>query len=247
MAGEEQLKPGEEYHASDPEKESPPQPLKAEADSPPGRSQEKPPETASAQKPAGPPKPDPSKKRITDSPTRKAKQDRAPDNDPGIWRMNRRNFLNVAGWMAFLTFIVTSIVGSLRYMFPRVLFEPPTKFTVGSPQGYVIGEVSEKYKDDHRVWIVREKDGFYALIAICTHLGCTPNWMESGNKFKCPCHGSGYYKSGVNFEGPTPRPLERAYIALGDDGQLEVDTSVTYRYELGQWGNPGAYYKYSGA
>ncbi len=179
-------------------------------------------------------------------PPRKAKQDRAPEADPGIWRLSRRNLLAFSGWLAFLGFIVASTVGALRFMFPRVLFEPPTKFKAGYPQDYVVGEVSDKYKDEQRVWIIRDKDGFYALIAICTHLGCTPRWLPTDNKFKCPCHGSGYYKSGVNFEGPAPRPLERAFIGLADDGEIEVDRSVTFRYELGQWGKPGSFLPYTG-
>ena len=206
-----------------------------------------PPQSAPVATDPSPAKAIPPKPGITDSPARKAKQDRPPSRDPGIWRMNRRNFFNVAGWMAFLTFIVTSTIATLRYMFPRVLFEPPTKFKIGFPGDFVVGEVSERFKDEHRVWIVREKEGFYALIAICTHLGCTPNWMATEDKFKCPCHGSGYYRNGVNFEGPTPRPLERAYIDFGDDGQLLVDTSVTYRYEKGEWISPGAFCAYRGA
>ena len=177
---------------------------------------------------------------------RKAKQDRPPTQDQGIWRMNRRNFLSVAGWLGFLGFIFASVVGALRFMFPRVLFEPPSKFKAGFPQDYVIGEVNENYKDSQRVWIIREKEGFYALIAICTHLGCTPRWATSENKFKCPCHGSGYYTSGINFEGPTPRPLERAEITLGDDGQIVIDKNIKFRYELGEWGKPGSFLKYTG-
>jgi cytochrome b6-f complex iron-sulfur subunit len=160
--------------------------------------------------------------------------------------MNRRNLLAVTGWLAFLSFILASTIGALRFMFPRVLFEPPTKFKAGFPQDYVVGEVSDKYKDVHRVWIIRDKIGFYSLIAICTHLGCTPRWLPADNKFKCPCHGSGYYKSGINFEGPAPRPLERASIVLGDDGQIVVDTSITFHYELGQWGKPGSFLDYTG-
>ncbi len=179
-------------------------------------------------------------------PPRKAKQDRAPEEDPGIWRMNRRNLLAVTGWLAFLSFVFASTIGALRFMFPRVLFEPPTKFKAGFPQDYVVGEVSDKYKDVHRVWLIRDKVGFYSLIAICTHLGCTPRWLPTDNKFKCPCHGSGYYKSGINFEGPAPRPLERAYIVLTDDGQIEIDTSITFHYELGQWGKPGSFLSYTG-
>lgn len=177
---------------------------------------------------------------------RKPKQDRPPEQDPGIWRMNRRNLLSVAGWMGFLGFIVVSTVGALRYMFPRVLFEPPTKFKAGFPQDYVVGEVSEKFKDEKRVWIVREKDGFYALIAICTHLGCTPRWLPGDDKFKCPCHGSGFYKSGINFEGPAPRPLERAMISLADDGQLEIDRSIKFLYEKNEWGKSGSFLPFTG-
>ena len=184
---------------------------------------------------------------ITSTPIpKKPKQDRAPENDPGVWRMGRKSFLSFAGWLSFLGFLGISTVGSLRYMFPRVSFEPPTKFKAGLPGDYMIGEVNEKYKDSQRIWIVREKEGFYALIAICTHLGCTPNWLEDANKFKCPCHGSGYYKSGINFEGPTPRPLERAQITLNDDGEIIIDKSIKFRYELGQWGLPGSYLKYTG-
>jgi cytochrome b6-f complex iron-sulfur subunit len=172
---------------------------------------------------------------------KKPKQDKAPENDPGIWRMNRRNFVNVAGWGAFFVFIATSTFGALRMMFPRILYEPPSAFKAGFPQDYLVGEVSEKYKDDYRVWIIRDADGFYALSAICTHLGCTPHWLNDDNKFKCPCHGSGFRRTGVNFEGPAPRPLERLKISLSDDGQLLIDRAITFRYENGDWTKPEAF------
>jgi cytochrome b6-f complex iron-sulfur subunit len=89
--------------------------------------------------------------------------------------------------------------------------------------------------------VVRNEEGIYALLAICTHLGCTPNWLEAENKFKCPCHGSGFYMSGINFEGPSPRPLERVRVARTDDGQLLVDVGVKYRQENGDWDKPGSF------
>jgi len=130
-------------------------------------------------------------------------------------------------------------------MFPRILYEPPSAFKAGFPDDYIVGEVNEKYKDDFRVWIVREAEGFYALSAICTHLGCTPRWLAPDNKFKCPCHGSGFRMSGINFEGPAPRPLERLKITLADDGQLLIDRAITFRYEYGDWIKPECYLKYS--
>ena len=176
---------------------------------------------------------------------KKPKQDRAPENDPGIWRISRRNFFSVAGWASFFVFIATSTIGTLRFMFPRVLFEPPSSFKAGFPQDFLIGEVSEKYKDDYRVWIIRDAEGFYALLAICTHLGCTPRWLSSENKFKCPCHGSGFRRTGINFEGPAPRPLERLKIAFAPDGQLLIDRNIKFRYEKGEWTKSDAFLKYS--
>ncbi len=176
---------------------------------------------------------------------RKPKQDKAPAEDPGIWRISRRNFFSVAGWASFFVFIATSTIATLRMMFPRILFEPPSAFKAGFPSDYIVGEVSEKYKDDFRVWIVREADGFYALSAICTHLGCTPRWLGPEAKFKCPCHGSGFRQSGVNFEGPAPRPLERLKISLADDGQILIDRNIKFLFEKGDWVKPESFLKHT--
>ena len=81
----------------------------------------------------------------------------------------------------------------------------------------------------------------YALSTTCTHLGCTPNWLEREEKFKCPCHGSGFKITGINFEGPAPRPLERWAIGIGEDGQIVVDKSQKFQQEMGQWNNPESF------
>lgn len=198
------------------------------------------PTTAPAGVPPSPPKPAAAAPAV-----KKPKQDRPPENDMGIWRISRRNLFSLSGWAAFFTFLGVSTIGALRFMFPRVLFEPPSAFKAGFPDDFLIGEVSEKYKDDYRVWIVREAEGFYALSAICTHLGCTPRWLSAENKFKCPCHGSGFRKSGINFEGPAPRPLERLKISLSEDGQLLIDRNVKFLYEKGEWIKPESFLKYS--
>jgi cytochrome b6-f complex iron-sulfur subunit len=164
----------------------------------------------------------------------------------------RREILAIAGWGAFIACLGAGILAWVRMMFPRVLFEPPTAFKAGYPSDYLVGEVAEKYIKDQRVWIVRTNTGFYAIIAICTHLGCTPRWLAAENKFKCPCHGSGYYKDGTNFEGPAPRPMEHAKITLADDGQIVVDKAVKFRRDLGEWtaggysDKPGAFLRYAG-
>lgn len=170
-----------------------------------------------------------------------AKENKPHKIRPSLW--SRRSFFSKMGWYALGAAIIAGLIGFLRFLFPRVLFEPSTTFYCGKPEEYVVGDVSERFKEAHRVWIIRENEGFYALLAICTHLGCTPRWLKNENKFKCPCHGSGFTKAGINFEGPAPRPLERVHISLNVNGEIEVNKSLKYREEKGQWGNPGAFLK----
>jgi cytochrome b6-f complex iron-sulfur subunit len=191
----------------------------------------------------------PARQAETSAKRKKPRQKDVPATKPlshtgNLW-MSRRDFSSKAGWVAFFTFIATFLLGSLRYMFPRVLFEPSPRFKAGFPEDYPVGDVSTKWVKDYRVWIIREETGFYALLAICTHLGCTPRWLAAENKFKCPCHGSGFTKEGINFEGPAPRPLERVAISLAEDGQVLIDKSLRFREEKGDWANPSSYLEYS--
>jgi len=129
----------------------------------------------------------------------------ATGKDVTLW--SRRDLFSMAGWAGLFGIVMTALMGFVRYMFPRVLFEPPTTFKAGSPEEYAPGVVNEKFKKDRRVWVVRNEDGgFYALLAICTHLGCTPNWFAIENKFKCPCHGSGLYRGARTMRDLRPTP-----------------------------------------
>jgi cytochrome b6-f complex iron-sulfur subunit len=188
---------------------------------------------AAAPKPAAPATP-PAAKATSPAPAATSSAAAKPAAAEGV---SRRGFLKwtTVGWVAFSAACTSSLVATARFLFPNVLFEPPQAFKAGFPSEYTVGEVDTRWKDAFSVWIVRNPEGFYALIAVCTHLGCSPNWLAAENKFKCPCHGSGFYKTGVNFEGPAPRPLERARIVLSDDGQILVDKSVKFQQEKGEW------------
>ena len=145
-------------------------------------------------------------------------------------------------WTSLAAAFGVLTLGTLRFLMPNVLSEPPSKFKVGFPDSFEDGKVVERYKDQN-AWIVRYEGRIYALSTTCTHLGCTPNWLEREGKFKCPCHGSGFYITGINFEGPAPRPLERWGIRIGEDGQVLVDKSMKFQQEIGQWDNPESYIK----
>jgi cytochrome b6-f complex iron-sulfur subunit len=149
------------------------------------------------------------------------------------------------GFTSLATTLGLWTLGTARFMFPNMLIEPPSKFKVGFPSNFAPGQVETKFIPQYGVWVVNYeyngKPEIYALRSVCTHLGCTPNWLEGEQKFKCPCHGSGFYKDGINFEGPAPRPLERYAIRIADDGQLEIDKSKLFQEEIGQWNDPASY------
>ena len=142
-----------------------------------------------------------------------------------------------------LGFLGTNFFMFLRFFFPRTLFEPKTVFRIGYPSDFGFG-VDTKFQKDYRIWVVRNAEGLFVIYARCTHLGCTPDWKSGENKFKCPCHGSGYDTEGVNCEGPAPRPLDRAKVELDAEGQIVVDTSILYDWPKGgrsKFKDPGAF------
>jgi cytochrome b6-f complex iron-sulfur subunit len=136
-------------------------------------------------------------------------------------------------WSTVAAFLTAWFIAFFRFFLPRTLFEPATSFKIGYPEEYGLG-VDTKWQQKYRIWVDRTPDRLFVIYARCTHLGCTPDWKSSENKFKCPCHGSGYDSEGVNFEGPAPRPMDRAHIERSPDGQILVDVSKLYQWPKGQ-------------
>src|SRR5690349_2114204 len=136
-------------------------------------------------------------------------------------------------WAAVAGFLSAWFIAFLRFFLPRTLFEPPTVFKIGYPSDYALG-VDTKWQQKYRIWVDRTPDRLFVIYARCTHLGCTPDWKASENKFKCPCHGSGYDSEGINFEGPAPRPMDRARVELTPDGQIQVDVGQLFEWPKGQ-------------
>lgn len=156
-------------------------------------------------------------------------------------KLNRREFFSwiSVGWMAFTTALAGILSMFYRYFYPSVNFEPEMELNIGRPEMFDEG-VNESFKNIAGVWVVKKDGIIFALSTICTHLGCVPNWSLPTTTFECPCHGSGYYISGINFKGPAPRPLERYEIKKNPDGSLTVNKAKVFRQEKGQWGLEGS-------
>jgi len=140
---------------------------------------------------------------------------------PGAGEMPRRDFFNqiAAGALGIAGLGAAAV--TYRYLSPNVLFEPPTTFRAGNPDLYPVNSVT--YIQDQQVYIVRSNDGFYAVSAVCTHLGCITQWKPEVNQIACPCHGSKFKSDGSKIEGPAPRPLPHYSLTLAPNGELVVD------------------------
>jgi len=138
----------------------------------------------------------------------------------------RRGFLaGVFTWLglgSLGTALAGTVYANFRFFFPKVLYEPPSRFKAGFPGDYQPG-VSDRWAKDYQVWIVRDDEGLYALLRVCTHLGCLTNYFAAEELFKCPCHGSNFTVQGDQVAGPAPVPLYRLALSVGDDGQIVVD------------------------
>jgi len=147
--------------------------------------------------------------------------------DPPVNKLRRRIV-----WASVFSFLAIDFLMFLRFFLPRTLTEPPSTFRIGFPGDYALG-VDTKFQQQHRIWVVKNTERLFVIFAKCTHLGCTPDWKASENKFKCPCHGSGYDSEGINFEGPAPRPMDRADVHLDAEGQIVVNTGHLYDWPKG--------------
>jgi cytochrome b6-f complex iron-sulfur subunit len=136
--------------------------------------------------------------------------------------ITRRYFLEIVSGGAILTAAAGSMILTGQYLSPNVLREPALRFKAGTIENFPPDSIT--LDKEQKVFIIRAKEGyFYAMSAVCTHLGCIANWKSEDGIVACPCHGSKFNKEGRVIDGPAPRPLPRFAVSLDEQGQLIVD------------------------
>lgn len=156
-----------------------------------------------------------------------SKENAAAENPYGKPVVSRRDFLNEITMGALGVAGLGGAALTYQYFSPNVLFEPATTFRAGNPDLYPVNSVT--ILQDQQVFIVRTPAGFFAVSAVCTHLGCITQWKPEANIIACPCHGSKFQPDGKKIEGPAPRPLPHYSISLTADGDLLVDKLQTIK------------------
>ena len=145
------------------------------------------------------------------------------ERKPPESRLGRREFFLSLGW-ALMGLAVAAITGMTeRFLAGSRARSEPEPVNFGPPTGQTIGSVTKS----GRIVLLRDDAGFWAVNAICPHLGCQPAFDETRRIFLCPCHGSQFDPEGRLLAGPAPRSMSLAVLRLDTQGTL-----VAYPKEL---------------
>ena len=149
-----------------------------------------------------------------------AEKESQENQDGGL---NRRQFFVRLGLGSLAVAGAGTAVFAYQFLSPNVLYEPSPIVNAGKPASYPPDSVT--LDPATGIFVVREAQGFFALSAVCTHLGCLTAWKPELGIIACPCHGSKFKPDGSKITGPAPRPLPWLRMWLSDDGDLMVDRS----------------------
>jgi cytochrome b6-f complex iron-sulfur subunit len=150
--------------------------------------------------------------------------EQAPVAGGGTWA-TRRRFVAALGAGGLVAGVAGLFAALARSVVPEVLYEPARRFPVGRPADFPPG--SATFVAERRLFVFNTPEGFSAVSAVCTHLGCNVNHEEEGKGFACPCHGSLFFEDGRVRRGPAAWPLPRFALSLSRRGELVVDTRRT--------------------
>jgi cytochrome b6-f complex iron-sulfur subunit len=141
-----------------------------------------------------------------------------PGNDAG-----RRDFFVKLGLGSLGIAAAGTVAFAYQFLSPNVLYEPSPIVNAGKPENYAVDSVT--LDANTGIYLIHAQEGFFALSAVCTHLGCLTAWKPELGIIACPCHGSKFNRDGVKIAGPAPRPLPWLQTSLSDEGDLMVDRS----------------------
>ena len=146
----------------------------------------------------------------------------------------RRDFLGAAAIGSAVAALGVAAIGAARLPMPSVFPEANTRVKLGPPAQF--SDVAATAVPEHRLWVLSDAGGLYAMSAVCTHLACIVQSQDEAGYF-CPCHGSRFDHNGKPTAGPAPGPLHYLKLSLSADGQLQVDkqqrTTAEDRLPLG--------------
>jgi cytochrome b6-f complex iron-sulfur subunit len=146
------------------------------------------------------------------------------ESTPPSVEINRRAFFAKIGLGSLAVAAAGTAGFAYQFLSPNVLYEPSPIVNLGKPEDFALDSVT--MDPNAAIYLVHITEGFFALSAICTHLGCLTAWNQELGIIKCPCHGSEFTRTGVKIEGPAPKPLPWLKTWVSDEGDLMIDRST---------------------
>jgi cytochrome b6-f complex iron-sulfur subunit len=143
-------------------------------------------------------------------------------NDPPP--TDRRDFLGMAAFWTTASTLVFAALGIARMPKPGVMPGQSSAVKIGMPGDFPVTSEPVRVAGQN-LFVLHDAEGFCAVSAICSHLGCIVAATPEG--FACPCHGSRFNGEGRVTQGPAPSPLQWFELSLAPDGQIVVDTKKT--------------------
>ncbi len=132
--------------------------------------------------------------------------------------LSRRGFLVWLGGLGLLGAAWQTGQAVLQFLMPPLTQPQPQPVLAGPPVDFAPDTLT--FVPDAAAWLGRDAAGFYAISAICTHLGCTVR--PAAAQLECPCHGSRFTSRGEVLNGPAAAPLSFWAVRLDED-QLVID------------------------
>ncbi|HUI75407.1 MAG TPA: Rieske 2Fe-2S domain-containing protein [Candidatus Acidoferrum sp.] len=140
--------------------------------------------------------------------------------DPQPKQPARRRFVEFLLGGGLLASAVSFLYPVLRYIIPPKLAELGSNLVLAGHVGDLRPNSGKIFRFGNRpgILILTSDNKYYALSAVCTHLGCTVQYRPDLAEVWCPCHNGKYTVTGANISGPPPRPLEKFDVILkGND------------------------------
>jgi nitrite reductase/ring-hydroxylating ferredoxin subunit len=134
----------------------------------------------------------------------------------------RRDFLAQAAFWTNAGTLGFAVAGILRMPMPGIIPGRSGAIKIGMPGDYPVSNEPVRVAGQN-LFLVHDQEGFWAVSAVCTHLGCIV--APGADGYACPCHGSRFARDGRVLQGPAPSALRWYELSLAADGQLIVDTA----------------------
>ena len=135
----------------------------------------------------------------------------------------RRNFLNWLLGGGLVTFLSAITYPVLKFLTP-----PPAQdvtveaVSAGSVDSFAVNSGKIVKFGNRPALVIRDVKGeFRAVIAVCTHLDCTVQYVPEDHVIWCACHNGKYDLNGLNISGPPPRPLPQLQVNI-QDGEVFI-------------------------